>query len=218
MGFFDRLVKIVRAEGDSALDKIENIDKIASLDIKDMKEKRVKAQEVYASAVQQKNKIAQEHQANKQQTEAMIAKAKILKEQGNDELLMKAFGKIKMLQEHGTQLKSDLDSAEADCNQTKAAISDLDNNIRTLDQRAKTAKNRIKLQESRAQIKKMTVDLDSSSAISNIKKLEDMADEEKAKADAYTDLSDTGKSLENEIDESIAKGSSSDFEAFKNSL
>jgi len=214
--FIKRLFRIGKAEANAAVDKLERPITMTKQGIRDLKkdldESLKSLAEVKATAIRtrreansQKEQAAEykkkakallqmgmdgrkdEAEANRLASEAMARREGILKtykvsitnQKKYDEMVEKMEGKIRML---------------------KSQIAKWENELKTLEARDKVSKATGKLN-------KQLSNIDSSGTLSMLEKMREKVEEQEALADAYGEMADETKSIDEEIDKALEDSS-----------
>lgn len=212
MNFFKRLFKIGQAEANSVLNNMEDPIKLTEQGISDMKidlEKSLESlAQVKALAIKSKN----EHEefldkVKNYQEKAMLLLTKAKK--GNLELseaerlareaLIKkeeAVKKAEVTKLETIKLDGSVSSLETNVAEIKKNISKWENELNTL-------KARIKVSNATKKLNKQMADIDASSTVAMLERMKDKITREEALAQAYGDIADTNKTVEDEIDKAL---------------
>lgn len=212
MGIFKRLFKVGEAEAHSAVEKLENPIRMTEQGIRDMKkdlDKSLKAlAEVKAMAIRSKKEKnqymnqaksfeqkailllqkAENGQIDSTEADRLASEALIKKEENannaaqSDQLIKQYDGNIGQLDQNIKKLKSQ--------------ISHYENELKTLKARAQVAKSTKKINKSMSNI-------DSSSTVSMLERMKEKVDKDEAMAEAYGDIANESKSVDDEIDEAL---------------
>jgi len=220
MNFFKRLFKIGEAEANSALDSMEDPIKMTEQGIRDMKQDLNKSLEslaqVKAMAIRAQN-----------ETEEYAAKAKdyeqkamlILKKAQTgdidineaDRLAKEALIKKEDNSKHETRSKLEAEKFATSVSQLDKNIQEIKKNISTWENELKTLKARVKVSTATKNLNKQMAEIDSSSTVSMLERMKDKVNQEEALAEAYGDIADSSKSIDEELDKAIdLKDSSAD--------
>ncbi|WP_103069892.1 PspA/IM30 family protein [Aquimarina sediminis] len=212
MNFFKRLFKIGEAEANSAIDKMEDPIKMTEQGIRDMKtdlEKSLEAlAQVKAMAIRSKN-----------ETEEFIAKAEdyqqkamlLLKKAQNgdldtseaDRLAKEALVKKEESMQHATRGKEESEKFDNSVSQLEKNVYEIKQNISKWENELKTLKARVKVSTATKNVNKQMAEIDSSSTVSMLERMKDKVNQEEALAEAYGDIANTSKSIDEEIDKAI---------------
>ncbi len=214
--FIKRLFRIGKAEANAAVDKLERPITMTKQGIRDLKkdmdESLKSLAEVKATAIRAKREAGNlkeqadeykkkakallqmgmdgrkdEAEANRLASEAMARREEVLKtyqvtltnQKKYDEMVTKMEGKIRML---------------------KSQIGKWENELKTLEARDKVSKATGKLN-------KQLANIDSSGTLSMLEKMKEKVEEQEALSDAYGEMADETKTIDEEIDKALEDSS-----------
>lgn len=212
MGLLNRIFKVGQAEAHSIVDKLEDPIKLTEQGIRDLKndlDNSLKAlAEVKAIAIRSKREMAEKQDTAKSYENKAIALIKRAQSGEMDaaeadrlatEALSKKEDSIKAAaqsKDNYQKLEGQIATLNNNVNTLKSKISHYENELKMLKARAKVSKATTKLNKSMANI-------DSGGTISMLEKMKDKVAESEAMAEAYGDIADSNKSLDDEIDAAL---------------
>ncbi|TPN86112.1 PspA/IM30 family protein [Aquimarina algicola] len=212
MNFFKRLFKIGEAEAHSAIDKMEDPIKMTEQGIRDMKtdlEKSLEAlAQVKALAIRAKNETEDfAARAEDYQQKAML----ILKKAQNgdldtaeaDRLAREALVKKEESMQHVTRTKGESDKFDKSVAQLEKNVQEIKKNISKWENELKTLKARVKVSKATQNLNKQMAEIDGSSTVSMLERMKDKVNQEEALAEAYGDMANSSKSIDDEINNAI---------------
>lgn len=212
MNFFKRLFKIGEAEAHSAIDKMEDPIKMTEQGIRDMKvdlEKSLEAlAQVKALAIRSKNDTEEfAAKAEDYQQKAML----ILKKAQNgdldtaeaDRLAKEALIKKEESLQHVTRGKGETEKFDKSVSQLEKNVDEIKQNISKWENELKTLKARVKVSAATKNVNKQMAEIDSSSTVSMLERMKDKVHQEEALAEAYGDIANTSKSIDEELDKAV---------------
>ena len=212
MNFFKRLFKMGQAEANSALDNMEDPIKLTEQGIRDMKvdlEKSLEAlAQVKALAIRSKNE-GEEFLAKVEnyQEKAMLFLTKAKNgslEMGEAERLAKeALIKKEESNLHAENSKQESVKLEGSVTQLERNVSEIKKNISKWENELKTLKARVKVSNATQKLNKQMADIDASSTVSMLERMKDKVNQEEALAEAYGEIANANKSVDDEIDKAI---------------
>ena len=212
MNFFKRLFKMGQAEANSALDNMEDPIKLTEQGIRDMKvdlEKSLEAlAQVKALAIRSKNE-GEEFLAKVEnyQEKAMLLLTKAKNgnlEMGEAERLAKeALIKKEESTLHAQNSKQESVKLEGSVTQLERNVSEIKKNISKWENELKTLKARVKVSNATQKLNKQMADIDASSTVSMLERMKDKVNQEEALAEAYGEIANANKSVDDEIDKAI---------------
>jgi phage shock protein A len=214
--FLKRLFGIAKAEANSAVDKLERPITMTKQGIRDLKqdmdESLKSLAEVKATAIRSKR----EANNHKEAAEDYKKKAKALLQMAMDgrkdeaeanrlaaEAMARREESLKLYQVAlGNQQKFEglVSKMEGKIRTLKSQIAKWENELKTLEARDKVSKATGKLN-------KQLANIDSSSTLSMLEKMKEKVEEQEALSDAYGEMADAGKSIDEEIDAALGDAS-----------
>jgi phage shock protein A len=219
MSLFKRLFTIGKAETNAVIDKLEDPIKMTEQGIRDMKkdlEQSLKSlAEVKALQIRSKNDTKKEaERAADYERKAMLliqrAESGQISTEEADRLASEALNKKAECEAHVIRTTQEQE-------QFSHNVSSLENNVKTLrtkvsswENELRTLKARVKVATATKNINKQMANLDSSSTISMLERMKDKVAQEEALSEAYGDISNEAKSLDDEIDNAIGGDSQSE--------
>jgi len=212
MNIFKRLYTIGKAEINSVLENFEDPIKLTESGISDMKNQLSESMEALAKlkalSIRKKNEIESEEQTAKDYyTKAILLIQK--SEKGEievseaDRLAKEALKKQSIAQERGENLKTENEKLQDDCEKMQSNINNLKSSISKWENELRTLEARVQVSEATKDINQKMTQIDSSSAVSMLEKLKEKVVQQEAMAEAYSDISKAGKSLDEEIDDLV---------------
>ena len=212
MNFFKRLFKMGQAEANSALDNMEDPIMLTEQGIRDMKvdlEKSLEAlAQVKALAIRSKN----EHEeflskVENYQEKAMLlltkAKKGTLEMSEAERLAKEALIKKEESSEHAKNSKAESVKLEGSVSQLETNVAEIKKNINKWENELKTLKARVKVSNATQKLNKQMADVDASSTVSMLERMKDKVNQEEALAEAYGEIANANKSVDDEIDTAI---------------
>ncbi|CAM4170148.1 PspA/IM30 family protein [Gillisia hiemivivida] len=209
MNLFKRLFKIGQAETNSAIDQMEDPIKMTEQGIRDMKEDLDKSLEalaqVKALAIRAKND-QDEHQnkADDYQNKAIAILKKGHKKE-MDSAEADRLAKESLIQKDLSDqqvIRSKEESAKFDNNvaQLQKNIQSIKGNIGNWENELKTLRARVKVSNATKSLNKQMAQLDNSGTVSMLERMKEKVAQEEALAEAYGDIANATKSIDDEID------------------
>ncbi|PHQ59644.1 MAG: phage shock protein A [Maribacter sp.] len=209
MGIFNRLFKIGQAEAHDIVDKLENPIKLTEQGIRDLKKNLDESlqafAEVKALAIRTKREINEyTNQSQNYEQKAMLILKKAqdggLDATEADRLAGEALARK-------TDADSNAERTKVDMQKLDTSVKQLDNNIKGLkskithyENELKTLKARAKVSEATMKINKSMSGIDSGSTISMLEKMKDKVARDEELAEAYGEMANTNKSIDDELD------------------
>lgn len=227
MNILKRIINVGKAEANSAIDKLENPIKLTEQGIRDLKKQlddSLKAfAEVKALAIRSKNDMNLYHEkAGEYETKAILILKKVekneLSTEEGDRLATEALKKKEENISLTAQKKSEVEKFETNISQLDANIKKLKSQISTYENELKTLKARVKVSNATQNINKQMAQLDSSSTISMLERMKEKVEQQEALAEAYGEMANETKSLDEEIDKVIGDSNEPKASAALNEL
>lgn len=212
MNFFRRIFKIGEAEANSAIDKMEDPIKMTEQGIRDMKtdlEKSLEAlAQVKALAIRAKNDIEEfTTKSEDYQQKAMLILKKAQKgdldSTEGDRLAKEALIKKEEAQQQQKRCKEESDKLNKSVAQLETNVQEIKQNISKWENELKTLKARVKVSAATKNVNKQMAGIDSSSTVSMLERMKDKVSQEEALAEAYGEMANTSKSIDEELDKAI---------------
>ncbi|AXT57781.1 PspA/IM30 family protein [Aquimarina sp. AD1] len=212
MNFFKRLFKIGEAEAHSAIDKMEDPIKMTEQGIRDMKvdlEKSLEAlAQVKALAIRSKNDTEEfAAKAEDYQQKAMLilkkAQSGDLESAEADRLAKEALIKKEESLQHVTRGKLETEKFDSSVSQLEKNVGEIKQNISKWENELKTLKARVKVSAATKNVNKQMAEIDSSSTVSMLERMKDKVNQEEALAEAYGDIANASKSIDEELDKAV---------------
>ncbi|MHA7055942.1 PspA/IM30 family protein [Aquimarina sp. M1] len=210
MNFFKRLFKIGEAEANSAIDKMEDPIKMTEQGIRDMKvdlEKSLEAlAQVKALAIRSKNdteEFATKAEDYEQKAMLILKKSQSgdLETSEADRLAKEALIKKEESLQHVTRGKDETEKFEGSVSQLEKNVEEIKQNISKWENELKTLKARVKVSAATKNVNKQMAEIDSSSTVSMLERMKDKVNQEEALAEAYGDIANASKSIDDELDQ-----------------
>lgn len=218
MGIFNRLFKVGQAEAHNIVDKLEDPIKMTEQGIRDLKNDLDESLKSYAevkSMAIRANKEATEarNQAKNYEQKAMKLLEKA--ESGGmdsteaDQLAGEALVKkqeaeqnAKVSEENAKQINGNLEQLDAKIKKLRSNISHYENELKTL-------KARSKVSQATTNLNKQMARIDSGGTISMLEKMKDKVNQQEALSEAYSEVADSNKSLDDKLDDALGQESPS---------
>jgi phage shock protein A len=209
MNIFRRLFNIGKAEAHSTIDKMEDPIKLTEQGIRDMKKDLDKSLEglaqVKAMSIRAHNeKEDYSSKAEDYQTKAMLVLKKmqsgdITAEKG-DRLAKEALVKKDECLKQAARATQDAEKFSQSVSQLEKNVSTIKTNISKWDNELKTLKARVKVSNATKNLNKQMAQIDSSGTVSMLERMKEKVTEEEALAEAYGDIANESKSIDDELD------------------
>ncbi len=220
MNLFKRLFKMGQAEAHSAIDKLEDPIKLTEQGIRDLKKQLDQSlqalAEIKALSIRSANELnTNQERAKDYENKAILLLKKVqngqLETSEGDRLAQEALIKKEECVKMAAQKKLEVDKFEGNIAAMDKNIKKLKSQVSSYENELKTLKARVKVSNATKNINKQMSQLDSSGTVSMLERMKDKVEKEEALAEAYGDIAQESKSLDDEIDSAI--GNSSEAEA-----
>lgn len=212
MSIFRRLFKIGQAEAHSAVDKLEDPIKLTEQGIRDLKVQLDKSlqslAEIKALAIRSKNEMtSSQDEAKEYENKAILLLKKVEKGElevaEGDRLATEAIVKKEAAVKMAATRKAEADKFEGNVATLDKNIKDLKSQISSYENELKTLKARVTVSTATKNINKQMANLDSSSTVSMLERMKEKVAKEEALADAYGEIANESKSIDDEIDKAL---------------
>ena len=218
MGLFQRIFKVGEAQAHSIVDKLEDPIKMTEQGIRDLKSDLQKAMtslaQVKAIAIRHKKDADdQKKLASDYERKAMMLLQKMqsgdIESAEAERLATEALNKKEESVQRAQTLMSEHKQQQAMADQLQAKVEKLKQTITRYENELVTLRARARTAESTRKINQQLANVDSSSTIAMLEKMKTKVIEEESLAEAYGDIGDAGKSVDEEIDSALSKPDSS---------
>ncbi|AZA81320.1 phage shock protein A [Chryseobacterium lactis] len=222
MNIFKRLLTIGKAEIHSVIDSFEDPINLTEQGIREMKEELGKSVEALAQLkaldIRKKNEAeAEEQTATDYYNKAIVIIQKA--EKGDvvaseaDRLAKEALKKQASAHEKAQLLLKEHEKLHVECEKMQGNIAHLKSSIAKWENELKTLKARVQVSEATKDINRKMTQMDTGSTVSMLEKLKDRVVQQEALAEAYSDLSKSGKTIDEEIDALVSNNDTEAEEA-----
>lgn len=230
MNIFRRLFNVSKAEAHSAIDKMEDPIKMTEQGIRNMKKDLTQALEglaqVKAMLIRSQNEKTQfETKTKDYQNKAMLILQKAgkgeLSAEDGDRLATESLVKKEENAEHVSRCTIEVEKFSKSVSQLETNVNSLRSNISKWENELKTLKARVKVSNATKNLNKQMASIDSSSTVSMLEKMKQKVTEEEALAEAYGDIANESKSIDEELDRALDNKKASaenDLEALKRKM
>lgn len=221
MNIFQRLFKIGQSEAHSAAEKMENPIKITEQGIRDLKEKLDESLKAYAEVKAMAIKSRREHNQHKKEAESYEQKAMQLVQRAEggqmdsqeaDRLATEALNRKKQAAEQAGEAKKNADNLDTRLKDLDAKIKKLRSNISHYENELKTLKARQKVSKATKTVNKQMANVDSSSTVNMLNRMKEKVEKDEALSDAYGEIANENKSVDDEIDSALEGSGASESE------
>lgn len=209
MNIFKRLLTIGKAEIHSVIDNFEDPINVTEQGIREMKEELGKSVESLAQlkalAIRKKNEAETEEQtAQDYYNKAIVIVQKAEKGEVEaseaDRLAKEALKRQASSQENAGKLHKEHEKLHAECEKLQATINHLKSSIAKWENELKTLKARVQVSEATRDINQKMTQMDNGSTVSMLEKLKERVVQQETLAEAYSDITKSEKTIDEEID------------------
>ncbi len=212
MSIFKRLFKMGQAEANAVVDKMEDPIKLTEQGIRDLKKDLDQSLKAYAEvkAIAIRTRRQAENAQNEAKTWEQKAMLLLQKAQNGK---MDAAEAERLATEALTKKSEALNQAQTysqQAQQLETKTQQLDNNIKKLkaqitkyETELKTLKARVKVSQATKNLNKQMAQIDSTGTVSMLERMKEKVEKEEALADAYGEMAQENKSLDDEIDNAL---------------
>jgi phage shock protein A len=217
MGIFKRLFKVGEAEAHAIVDKLEDPIKMTEQGIRDMKKDLDKSLQALAEVKALAIRSRREASENKEKATNYEQKAMLLlkkAESGDitpeeaDRLATEALTRKEECVNNAARAQKEVESFDANIDKLQGNINKLKSQISHYENELKTLKARDRVSKATTKINKSMAGVDSSGTIARLERMKEKVDQQEAMAEAYGDIADEGKSVDEEIDDVLNDGGS----------
>ncbi len=230
MNIFKRLFSIGKAEAHSAIDKMEDPIKLTEQGIRDMKKDldkslealaQVKAMAIRATNDQEQFSLKAEDYKNKAMLILKKAQKGELSTEHADRLAKEALIKKEENQKNATRTLAEAEKFNTSVAQLEKNVNSIKSNISKWENELKTLKARVKVSNATKNLNKQMAEIDGSSTVSLLERMKEKVEQDEALADAYGDIANEAKSIDDEINaiiDTTEVSAESDLEKLKKQL
>ena len=212
MKFLKRLFKIGEAEVHSAIDGIEDPIKMTEQGIRDMKEDLDKSLEalaqVKAMSIRSKNEVEQyANKAEDYNEKAMLILKKAqsggLESSEADRLATESLIKKEEAFAGQTRAIADKEKFDHNVSQMESNVQTIKQNISKWENELKILRSRVKVADATKTLNKQMAQLDSNGTVALLERMKEKVAQEEALAEAYGEIANSSKTVDDEIDKAI---------------
>ena len=212
MKFLKRLFKIGQAEVHSAIDGIEDPIKMTEQGIRDMKmdlDKSLEAlAQVKAMSIRSKNEVEEYASKSEDYNEkAMLILKKAqsggLESSEADRLATEALIKKEEAATGQKRALADKEKFDQNVLQMEGNVQTIKQNISKWENELKILRSRVKVADATKTLNKQMAQLDSNGTVALLERMKEKVAQEEALAEAYGDIANNSKSVDDEIDKAI---------------
>jgi phage shock protein A len=217
MSIFSRIADIFKSNVNDALDKAENPEKMLRQMVLEMEESVNKATLSVGQAIANERSLERKLKKAQSESQDWDSKARQALTAGNEDLAMRALEKKKVADKNASELQPIVQQAS----QTTAKLRDQLNQLKSKLDEARTRQSTLIARSQAAKAQKQLSQNAAgfgSDAFSKFDKLEGKIEKTEAEAEAFSELSEGDRSLEDEFKALGATSSSDELEAMKKEM
>jgi len=213
MGLFNRIFKIGEAEANSLVDKLEDPIKLTEQGIRDLKTDLDKAlqalAEVKAMAIRSRKEAADYKSKSKDYEQKAImlvqrSSSGQMEAAEADRLAGEALVRKEDSEQQATRCDNDVKKFDASIATLDSNIKKLQSSISSYENELKTLKARAMVSAATKNVNKQLAGIDSSSTVAMLEKMKQKVDKDESLAEAYGDIANESKSVDDEINKALA--------------
>ena len=217
MSIFQRLFNVGKAEVNSAIDKFEDPIKMTEQGIRDLKQDLNGAMTSLAEVKGQAIRLRKQAEDNKKASADWERKAMILIQQAQnggldseeaDRLATEALNRKEEAERRLAQFEQDAQAQENMATQLQSQVDKLKSTIATHENELISLRARAKTAAATKKINKQLAKVDSSGTIAMLERMKERVEEDESLSQAYGEMADEAKSLDEEIDSALSTASS----------
>jgi len=222
MSVFSRLFKIGQSEAHSIVDKLEDPIKLTEQGIRDLKkdlDDSLKAlAEVKSMSIRAKKESADAKNRSKSyENKAMMLISKAEKGELDsieaDRLASEALNQKQDAENQAISAQNNANKIDGNLVQLEQNVKKLRSKIGHYENELKTLKARATVSQATTKLNKQMAQIDSSGTISMLEKMKEKVDANEALSEAYADIANKGRSIDEEIDEVLEASSANSSDA-----
>lgn len=216
MGILSRMKTIFKSEVNSALDKVEDTEKMLNQTVTDMQEQLVKAKQQVAVAIADEKRLERQYKENQEQTESWMEKAKLAVQKGNDELAKAALERKTEHEGLAAEFKKQWEAQHASVEKLKTSLRELERKIDEAKRQKDLLIARSKRAKAQKQIHQTMANMSTDAgAFNTFDRMKHKVEDEEAKAEAAEEISTGSESAKLEKEFAELEKSSVDDELAK---
>jgi phage shock protein A len=192
MGILNRMKTVLKSNVNSALDSVEDTEKMLNQTVMDMQEQLVKAKQQVAVSIADEKRLERQYKENQTQAESWMDKAKLAVQRGNDELAKAALAKKTEYESLASEYKTQWEAQKASVEKLKASLRELERKIDETRRQKDLLIARNKRAKAQKQIHQTMSGMSTNAgAFDTFERMKRKVDEEEAKAAAAEEMADS---------------------------
>ncbi|RUM31493.1 MAG: PspA/IM30 family protein [Aquifex sp.] len=209
MGLLKRLLRVIKAEAHSVVDKLEDPIKITEEGIRELKKQLKDAMEALAEVKASQIRFEREAKNEKERAKALVKKAEALLIQAQEgkispdeaeKLATELLRKAELHEQNSKRLEEEAKKHKDMALRLQAKIDDLKVQIAKYEAELKTLKARMATAKAVKKVNKQIAKVDPSDTIAMLERMKEKVEEEEALAEAYEEMAKQETSLDVETE------------------
>jgi len=189
MGILSRMRTIFKSEVNSALDSVEDTEKMLNQTVTDMQEQLVKAKQQVAIAIADEKRLEKQYMENQQQAESWMQKATLAVQRNNDELAKAALERKSEYEKLAVEYKNQWEAQKASVEKLKTSLRELERKIDEVRRQKDLLIARSKRAKAQKQIHQTMAGMSTNAGTFNtFERMKRKVDDEEAKAQAAEEM------------------------------
>jgi len=181
---------IFKSEVNSALDSVEDTEKMLNQTVTDMQEQLVKAKQQVAIAIADEKRLEKQYMENQQQAESWMQKAALAVQRNNDELAKAALERKSEYEKLSVEYKNQWEAQKASVEKLKASLRELERKIDEARRQKDLLIARSKRAKAQKQIHQTMAGMSTNAgAFDTFERMRRKVDDEEARAQAAEEMS-----------------------------
>jgi len=181
---------IFKSEVNSALDSVEDTEKMLNQTVTDMQEQLVKAKQQVAIAIADEKRLEKQYMENQQQAESWMQKATLAVQRNNDELAKAALERKSEYEKLSVEYKNQWEAQKASVEKLKASLRELERKIDEARRQKDLLIARSKRAKAQKQIHQTMAGMSTNAgAFDTFERMRRKVDDEEARAQAAEEMS-----------------------------
>ena len=203
MGILSRMKTVLKSNVNSALDSMEDTERMLNQTVLDMQEQLAKAKQQVAIAIADEKRLERQYRENQAQTESWMDKAKLAVQKGNDELAKAALERKTEYEGLASEYKTQWEAQKASVEKIKTSLRELERKIDETRRQKDLLIARNKRAKAQKQIHQTMSGMSTNAgAFDTFERMKRKVDEEEARAEAAEEMATSGEaSLDREFAE-----------------
>ena len=203
MGILSRMKTVLKSNVNSALDSVEDTEKMLNQTVLDMQQQLAQVKQQVAVAIADEKRLGKQYQENQTQAESWMEKAKLAVQRENDELAKAALARKTEYEGLASEYKTQWDAQKASVEKLKASLRELERKIDEARRQKDLLIARNKRAKAQKQIHQTMSGMNTNAgAFDTFERMKRKVDDEESKAEAAEEMATSGEaSLDKEFAE-----------------